>query len=300
MKDSIDLKGVTTALITPFNKGKVDWASFEKLLNFQIEQDLDGFVVNGTTAESPTLHLDEVEKLIKVTKSKIESSGRHRNLIVGTGSNSTEKTIELTKKAEAWGADAALVVTPYYNKPPQRGLVKHFRQVAESVKIPVVLYNVPGRTITNMSTATMVELSKVDNIIGIKEATGDMKFGDEVVKALPQDFVVTSGDDGTFLQLAALGGKGVIGVCSHIIGKQMRELLHRLWEGDKSAITDYDKYKDFISQLYTEANPIPIKMALYLLGVIESPELRSPLVELEASYTESLKVSMQKAGLLNV
>ena len=172
--------GIITALITPFVEGKVDWNSFERLLDFQVEQDIDGFVVNGTTGESPTLSFEEIEKLVNLTRKKIEASGRSRTLIVGTGSNNTAKTIEMTQKAEALGADGALVVTPYYNKPPQRGLVKHFTKVAESTKLPILLYNVPGRTITSMSVETVKELSQVENIIGIKEATGDMKLGEEV------------------------------------------------------------------------------------------------------------------------
>lgn len=217
---------------------------------------------------------------------------------MGTGSNSTVDTITSTQAAAKWGAAAALVVVPYYNKPPQRGLFQHFQKVAECSNLPVILYNVPGRTITKLELATIEELSRLPNIVGIKEASGDLAFGEQVVQACPADFMVTSGDDGTFLDLIPRGSKGVISVASHILPKQFADWCRRAREKDSSARQEFTKYIDLNNYLYVEANPIPIKMALHLMGLIESPELRLPLVQLSEPYKTELKNKMLAVGLL--
>lgn len=286
-----DLSGVFTALITPFKNGDIDWASLKRLLKFQ--EDVTGFVVSGTTGESPTLTDDEKKKLFDFVRAETG-----KPIIMGTGSNSTSDTIEATQAAAKWGADAALVVVPYYNKPPQRGLFQHFQKVSECSNLPVILYNVPGRTITKLELDTIKELSHLPNIVGIKEATGDIEFGGEIAKACGADFLVTSGDDGTFLDLVPRGGRGVISVASHIMPKQFSDWCKRARAGDASARKEFQKYEELNNYLYVEANPIPVKMALKLMGLIESAELRLPLVQLNEPATAELKNKMLAVGLL--
>lgn len=290
-----DFSGVFTALITPFKKGEIDWASFKKLLKFQMDGGVNGFVVSGTTAESPTLTSEEKKKLFEFVKG--ETGGRVP-IVMGTGSNSTADTIVSTQAAAAWGADAALVVVPYYNKPPQRGLFAHFQKVAECSKLPVILYNVPGRTITKLELETIAELSRLPNVIGIKEATGDLEFGQAVSRACGPDFMLTSGDDGTFLDLIPRGSKGVISVASHIMPKEFSNWCARARKGDVVPSQEFSKYEELNNYLYVEANPIPIKMAAHLMGLIESPELRLPLAQLAEPYTNELRAKMKQADLL--
>lgn len=290
-----DLSGVLTALVTPFKNGEIDWPSFKKLLRFQLDGGVQGFVVSGTTGESPTLSKDEKKKLFDFVKT--EAAGQ-ATLVMGTGSNSTSETVAATRAAAEWGADAALVVVPYYNKPPQRGLFQHFQKVAESSDLPILLYNVPGRTITKLELNTIVELSKLKNVVGIKDATSDMELGRNQVLECDKDFMIVSGDDGTFIDLTAIGGQGVISVASHILPKEFSSWCSRARKGDKAPREEFMKYNDLNNYLYVEANPIPIKMALHLMGLIESPELRLPLVQLSEPYTAELKNKMKAVGLL--
>ncbi|MGZ3773729.1 MAG: 4-hydroxy-tetrahydrodipicolinate synthase [Pseudobdellovibrionaceae bacterium] len=291
-----NFRGTFTALVTPFKNDKVDFASLDRLLKHQLDNGIDGFVVNGTTAESPTLDSNEVAEIFKHVKN---FCGEATPLIVGTGSNCTAKTIEDSKKAQDMGADAILVVVPYYNKPPQRGLFEHFKSVASSVKIPTVLYNVPGRTITSLASETIQNLSKVSGVIGIKEASGKIDFAQEIIKACGKDFIFLSGDDGSYVEFLGVGGHGVISVASHVIPAQM--VQWKKWVADnqiEKARVDIKKYMNLINLLFVEANPIPVKKALQLMGVIESAELRLPLVELSPEHTENLKMEMKKVGLL--
>lgn len=274
--------GVITALVTPFLKGKVDFDSVEKLVKDQLSRGVQGFVINGTTGESPTVTSEERKQLFQYIKKMIP---KKFPLIMGTGSNSTEKTIEESKQAEKIGADAVLVVVPYYNKPPQRGLLEHFTRVADKINIPVILYNVPGRTITTLELETIKKLSEHPNIIGIKEASGNIEFAKQIREACGAEFLLLSGDDGTYDDFVKAGGDGVISVCSHIIPEAMLT---------KKATANLS----LINALFVEANPIPVKKALHLLGIIQSAELRLPLVELSARHTETLKSEMKKAGLL--
>lgn len=285
-------EGVITALITPFKNGEVDYGSLKKLLKQQLDQGVDGFVVHGTTAESPTTTDSEKEKIFEFVKSEVAGQVP---LIAGTGTNSTEDTIQRAKRAEKWKADAQLVVVPYYNKPPQRGLFEHFNKVANSVGIPTILYNVPGRTITSLEVDTIVALSENKKIVGIKEATGDIEFGSKIISKVRKDFNVLSGDDKTCMALASKGGKGVIAVVSHLISRKMKETYEKIKSGDRDALENYEKYFSLIDSMYVEANPIPVKYALKKTGILDSEELRLPLVSLSQELRS--KVDEQVKGL---
>lgn len=291
-----NLKGTFTALITPFIGGKIDYKSLDRMIKHQLENGVDGFVVNGTTGESPTLKDTEKVELFTHIRKLV---GTQVPLIMGTGSNDTAKSIEDSQKAEAFGADAILVVVPYYNKPPQRGLYAHFKAIATSVKIPTILYNVPGRTITSLAAETVGDLAKVSGVVGIKEASGKMDVAADIIKACGKDFVMLSGDDGTYVEFLGQGGHGVISVASHVIPKQMVQWRKWALEGQlEKAHTDIAKYMDLINLLFVEANPIPVKKAMQLMGLIDSAELRLPLVELGVEHTEKLKAEMKKVGVL--
>lgn len=288
--------GVISALATPFLNQAVDYPSLEKLVNYQLENGINGFVVNGTTAESPTLSWAEVEKIFQTVK---KVSNGKVPLILGTGSNSTAHTIKTNKKAQDMGADATLVVVPYYNKPPQRGLELHFNQVAENARLPVILYNVPGRTITSMTAQTIKNLSTHKNIIGIKEATGDINFDQEVKNTVDGDFIMLSGDDPTYLPFLKLGGNGIVSVMSNAITGACARWTKLAQAGRwAEAQLDFDRYKDLISMMYVEANPIPVKWMLYKMGIFKSAEMRAPLVSLDEKYFESITAEMKKLELL--
>lgn len=290
-----DFTGVFTALITPFKDGNVDDASLKKLVRFQLDRGVQGFVVNGTTAESPCLSKKEREHVFKIVEAEVAGQAP---LIMGTGSNNTRDTVEATRDAAFLGANAALVVVPYYNKPPQRGLEQHYRTIAEASDIPVILYNVPSRTIAKLELETIVTLSHVKNIIGIKDATGDIDLARKTLSKSKDGFMVTSGDDATYLDLVMEGGHGVISVASHIMPKEFVSWYRKAHATDNGWKADFDKAKSLIDYLYVEANPIPVKMALALMGVIATPEMRLPLTPLIEPFTTELKSRMQKQGLL--
>ncbi|OQW47789.1 MAG: 4-hydroxy-tetrahydrodipicolinate synthase [Proteobacteria bacterium SG_bin7] len=286
-------KGIITAIITPFKKGEIDYSSLRKLIRFQLESGVDGIVVAGTTGESPTLSLEEKEEVFKFIKSEVAGEV---SVIMGTGSNSTKETVSATKKAEKWGADAALVVVPYYNKPPQEGLYQHFEKVAENTRLPIILYNVPGRTVTSLSVETIIRLSEISNVVGIKEATGDIKMTEDILKRATKDFYVLSGDDATYLDLYDVGAEGVISVLSNILPKETKNWAKN--HGKKKVLEEFEDYKKFVNALFAEVNPIPIKMALYWRGLIASPELRLPLVELSENSQALLKKEMKRLEIL--
>ncbi len=287
MKKRID--GVITALATPFNKsGEVCRKSFKRLLKDQLDQGVSGVVINGTTAESPTLDPNEVKMLFGLAKAEIAGA---IPIIVGTGSNSTAATCEFSKKVSGWKPDALLVVVPYYNKPPQRGLVAHFNAVAKASKVPLILYNVPGRTITSLEPVTISELAKNKNIIGIKEATGNMEFLAQVQKVVPKDFILLSGDDGSCVDFCARGGHGVISVSSHVIGKEMKQHI------ENRSVSEYAvKYAEFMKYLYIEANPIPLKAAVHWMGIFSTPAMRLPLATLDERYHKDFKRCLAALG----
>ena len=286
--------GVITALITPFKNGEIDFQSYRKLIHFQLAQGVQGLVVNGTTGESPTLNYNEREKLLEFTLSEV---GNQVPILMGTGSNNTATTIQATQLAEKGGAQGALIVTPYYNKPPQRGLVEHFTKVASLTELPILLYNVPGRTGCSMTAETIAELAQVKNIVGVKEASGDLEFAKKLKSQCPKDFSLISGEDSNFLEFMTLGGVGVISVLSHVLCKQMRELI-RLEKTQAQAREFFQPFAELTKLLFCEANPIPVKAAMKLMGIIESDELRLPLVPLEANNREKLKAELKKVGVL--
>lgn len=278
---TIKFNGAITALVTPFKDGAIDQTSFERLVKMQVQKGIQGFVINGTTAESPTLTLSEVEQLFYQAK----AVATHLPLIVGVGSNSTATTIAQARLAEKWGADAVLVVVPYYNKPPQRGLFEHFKAVADSINIPVILYNVPGRTITSLELDTIVQLSNHPNIVAIKEASGQLEFATRIHQECGSKLQLLSGDDESYEGFLKCGGQGIISVASHLIPEAF-------------VSGKIESYLSLIQACYIEANPIPVKMALHLMGVIESPECRLPLVTALESTRKRLHAELTKHGLL--
>ncbi len=291
------LQGVITALVTPFLDGKLDERSLRRLLQSQVADGADGFVINGTTGESPTLQYDEIERIFEIAK---EETNGEIPILLGTGSNCTRRTVEMTKAASRMGADAALVVTPYYNKPPQRGLVAHFKTVADSCALPLVLYNVPGRTITSLEARTVVELAQHPRIVGIKEASGDMAYFENLKAQLPDDFVLLSGDDLSSVEFCRRGGHGVIAVASHILMMEMKNCIRQARQGLPGAEEEFKKYGSLVRALYTESNPIPVKAAVYLRGLIDSAEMRLPLTTLSEEHLVNLRDEMQKFGKIGV
>lgn len=289
------MAGVVTALATPFKKGAVDYESVKRLVVHQMNHGIQGFVVNGTTAESPTLEQNEVEKIFKLVK-KISDGAVP--VLIGTGSNSTKETIKKTALAKKLGADAALVVVPYYNKPPQRGLIEHYRAVAKAVKIPIVSYNVPGRTVVSMTAETIIELSKIKGVVGVKEASGDLRTLGAVAPEVSKDFLLSSGDDSSAVDFNLIGGHGVISVVSHVIPAEMVGLVKRAQSKDEDAIEKFKKYSELNRLMGVEANPIPVKMALHLMGIFASPELRLPLVTLSDSNKKILKQELENLGVI--
>jgi len=293
---SSNFKGVFTALVTPFKNQKIDYVSLEKLVKQQLAGKIEGFVVNGTTAESPNLNDDEVAELFKKIRTWTKGNVP---LILGTGSNSTEKTVENTKQAGEMGADAALVVVPYYNKPPQQGLYMHFKTVAEASKIPIILYNVPGRTITSLEPETVARLATVKNVVGIKEATGNMDMERNIIEKTSKDFIMLSGDDGTYADFLKNQGHGVISVATHVVPEIFVSITNFARKGQHVESAELlKKYKTLIDLLFIEANPIPVKRALQYMGIIESAELRLPLVEMSVDGSEKLKTEMKNLGLV--
>lgn len=290
------IQGVVSALPTPFLDGKIDFNSLENLVNEQLRNGIHGLVINGTTGESPTLEDSEVEEIFKKVQYTVKDN---IPLILGVGSNNTIKTIKAVKKAKDLGAYAALVVVPYYNKPPQRGLIEHFTQVAAAADIPNIVYNVPGRTITSVSKETILTLSLKNNIIGIKEASGNIEFDRDLKNQLKEAFLFMSGDDGTFLDFMRIGGHGIISVMSNVIPDKNVQ-WYKLAKENKYAEAEKDflKYKNFISQIYVEANPIPIKWMLYRMGIFKSPELRLPLINLSEDHFLSTEKLMKEIGLI--
>ncbi|MBY0384048.1 4-hydroxy-tetrahydrodipicolinate synthase [bacterium] len=281
--------GVYTALVTPFKNGKVDEKSLINLVQQQMKNGVKKFVVNGTTAESPTLSQEESLELLKlVTK----TAGPEATIMFGSGSNNTRKTIDFSLKAMESGAKSLLVVVPYYNKPPQQGLYEHFKTIADAVSVPVLLYNVPGRTITSLELDTIQKLSKIKNIVGIKEATGNVEFGKQIINSCEKSWSVLSGDDETCLDLQKAGGKGVISVCSHIMPQKMSQWF--AGAVDQNDLEDFYGARELIRSLYITSNPIPVKAALQILGIIEQDEMRLPLCRLTAEQKKQLEMALKK------
>jgi len=278
-------KGSIVAIVTPFRKGKVDEKALGELIEWHIAQGTNAIVPCGTTGESATLDYKEHYRVIDFT---VRTVNKRVPVIAGTGANSTDETIEITQQAKKSGADAALLVAPYYNKPTQEGLFRHYRAVAEKVDLPIVLYNVPGRTAVNILPATVARLAEIRNIVAIKEATGDMKVS-EVIRLCGDKLDVISGDDFTTLPLLALGGKGVISVSANVAPKDVSQMCSFWMKGqhDKARAIHY-KLEPLNAAMFIETNPIPVKTALAMMGKIQE-EFRLPLCEMAPANREKLK-----------
>jgi len=261
----LNLGRLLTAMVTPFDeKGEVNYEQAKKLALALLDSGSDGVVVVGTTGESPTLVRDEEIRLFAEVKLAV---GERGTIVAGTGSNNTAEAIATTKEAERIGVDAALLVVPYYNKPTQQGLLEHFRTIARSTNLPCILYNVPSRTITNLSAETVIELSRVDNIIGLKEASGDLGQSAKILDGVQGDFLLYSGNDSDTFPLISLGGYGVISVASHLVGNQIKEMISKAISGEmREAATIHRNLLPLVNALFIVSNPIPIKYALNYVG----------------------------------
>ena len=274
---------------------EVDWDAIKKLVDWHIEQGTNSIVAVGTTGESATLSVAEHAQVISVV---VQQAAGRIPIIAGTGANSTSEAIELTQAAADAGADACLLVTPYYNKPTQEGLYLHYRAIAEAVDIDQILYNVPGRTACDMLPETVLRLSAIDNIVGIKEATGDLERAREIIQQCPEDFAVYSGDDATARQLMLLGGHGDISVTANVAPKLMSEMCAAALSGDAGRAQQLDtKLEGLHSSLFVEANPIPVKWAVAELGLLANA-LRLPMTPLSESHYEVVRAAMLNAELV--
>ncbi|MEE8575137.1 MAG: 4-hydroxy-tetrahydrodipicolinate synthase [Thermodesulfobacteriota bacterium] len=288
-------KGAFTAIVTPFKDGKVDEEALKAHVNRLIENGTDGLVPCGSTGESATLTHAEHNRVIDIT---VETTAGRAPIIAGAGSNSTAETVKLTRHALEAGADAALLITPYYNKPSQHGLYEHYRTVAEAVDIPQILYNVPGRTGVNMLPETVASLSELKNIVGIKEATADMQQISDIIRASADDFCMLSGDDTTVLPFLSIGGHGVISVVANIAAADMSALCRAYLAGDtEKALELHYKLLPLSEAMFVDSNPVPVKTALAILGQI-SEELRLPLVALSSQKRAMVETALRNYGLI--
>lgn len=290
------LQGSLVAIVTPmFEDGRLDISSLNALIDFHVNQGTDGIVIVGTTGESPTVDFDEHCLLIKTAVSQV--NGRVP-VIAGTGANSTKEAIELTQKAKELGVDACLLVAPYYNKPTQEGLYQHFMAVANAVDIPQILYNVPGRTGCDISNDTTLRLAMHKNIVGIKDATGGIERGTDLILRAPKDFAVLSGDDATAMPLMLLGGKGVISVTANVAPKLMHEMCMAAFAGNVILAREINaKLFQLHQKLFVEANPMPVKWVLAQMGLIKTG-IRLPMVQLSTQYHDVLRGACQPANIL--
>ncbi|MBU8902301.1 MAG: 4-hydroxy-tetrahydrodipicolinate synthase [Victivallales bacterium] len=289
----MQLQGVYTALITPFTNGEIDYAKLRELVELQIAGGVDGIVPVGTTGESPTLTFNEHQKLIDEV---IKTTDKRCTIIAGTGANSTAEAIELTKYAKAAGADGSLQVTPYYNKPTQEGLYRHFSTIADASGIPIVLYNVPGRSGVPIAVDTVARLSKNENIVAIKEAAGSAERVSQILDVC--DITVVSGDDALTLPMMSVGAKGVISVASNIIPAEMKAMVDAFAAGNtQKALELHLKYYCFFRDEFIETNPLPIKTAMAMAGIINE-EFRLPLCEISDGSRAKLAASLKRCGII--
>ena len=291
------IQGSIVALVTPmFEDGSVDWKGLEKLVEWHIAQGTNSIVAVGTTGEASTLNMAEHTQVIKEV---IRVANKRIPIIAGTGANSTHEAIELTKEAKELGADAALLVTPYYNKPTQEGLFQHYKAIAEAVDLPIILYNVPGRTGVDMLNETVIRLANVPHIVGIKDATGDVPRGQELLEGLKgTDMVVYSGDDATARELIELGAKGNISVTANIAPKIMSDLCAAALQGEHELAIQHDQQVAKLNNiLFCESNPIPVKWALHEMELIGTG-IRLPLTPLAEQYRTPLREELKAAGII--
>jgi len=290
------ITGSLVAIVTPMlEDGRLDIPRFKALIDWHIAEGTDGIVVVGTTGESPTVGFDEHKELIHVAVA--HAAGRIP-IVAGTGANSTAEAIELTESAKRAGAVACLSVVPYYNKPTQEGLYRHFKAIAEAVDIPNILYNVPGRTVADLANDTTRRLAQIPNIVGVKDATANIERGTDLVKRAPEGFAVYSGDDASGLALMLMGGHGVISVTANVAPRLMHEMCVAALAGElASAREAHYKLLGLHQHLFVEANPIPVKWAVAQLGLIEGG-IRLPLTPLSAQFQEAVREAMREAGVL--
>ena len=290
------IQGSLVAIVTPMHAdGGLDLPGLRKLIDWHIEHGTDGIVIVGTTGESPTVSVDEHCELIRVT---VEHTAKRIPIIAGTGGNSTSEAIELTQYAKQVGADASLLVVPYYNRPTQEGMYQHFKKIAEAVDLPAILYNVPGRTVADMSNETILRLAKIPGIVGVKDATGNIGRGSDLIRLAPSSFAVYSGDDPTAMALMFCGGKGNISVTANIAPRPMHDLCAAAMAGKVTeAIAINNRMLPLHNKLFVEPNPVPLKWAMHELGLIESG-MRLPLVPLNAEHHETVRTALRQSGLL--
>jgi len=291
------IQGSIVAIVTPmFEDGSLDFEGLRALLDWHIAEGTDGVVIVGTTGESPTVTVEEHCELVRVAAQHV--AGRIP-VIAGTGGNSTAEAIELTEFAKQAGVDASLQVVPYYNRPTQEGMAQHFTRIAEAVDLPVILYNVPGRTVADMSNDTIVRLASVPGIVGVKDATGNIARGTELLRAVPKSFAVYSGDDATAMALMFCGGRGNISVTANVAPRAMHELCVAAMAGRVAeAVAINDKLAPLHNKLFVEPNPVPVKWALQQMGKIQAG-IRLPLVTLGAGSHELLRHALRESGVLH-
>ena len=280
-----------TAMVTPFDeRGEVDYAQARKLARALVQSGSDGVLVSGTTGESPTLSVDEKLRLFGEVKDELGGDGA---VVAGTGSYSTKESIELTREAEKVGVDACLLVVPYYNRPTQEGLYRHFSAIAGATGLPCIMYNVPSRTSCNLASDTVIRLSKVGNIVGVKEASADFRQISEIIEGVAEDFLVYSGNDGDTLLLMALGGYGVVGVATHLVGVQIKDMMNKVLAGKtEEAATIHRHLLPLISALFLIANPIPLKYAMNHLG-FRVGGTRLPLCEPDDKTADTIVTALK-------
>ncbi|MGS0764691.1 4-hydroxy-tetrahydrodipicolinate synthase [Syntrophomonas curvata] len=285
-----------TAMITPYDGDlQVDYAKAAELAEYLVNNGTQGIVVSGTTGEAPALSDEEKLRLFAAVKGKM---GKRVPVWAGTGSNDTRHTVELSREAERTGVDGIMLVCPYYNKPSQEGLYRHFRQIAEAVALPILLYNIPGRTGINLLPETVVRLAEIDNIAAIKEASGNLDQVSALINMLPDDMLVYSGDDSLTLPMMALGAQGIVSIASHLIGKQMREMIDAFLNGDVKRAADLHKqFFPIFKGLFITSNPVPLKEALNQLG-LNVGGLRLPLADADASEKKIIRELLLAAKLL--
>lgn len=288
--------GALVAIVTPFIDGEIDEQGLKDLIDFQIENGTHGIIPCGTTGESATIGFDEHKRVIDLT---VKTVAGRVPVVAGTGANNTLEAIELTESAKESGADAVLSVCPYYNKPNQEGMYLHFKEIAEKVDIPMFLYNVPGRTVVSIDPDTVARLAEIDNIIGIKEATGSLEQVSDVIRKCPKDFIVLSGDDFTSMPTVLVGGKGVISVTSNVYPQGMAQMMERALAGDiPGACEMHYRMYDMMKLMFSAPSPAPAKKALQLLGKIKDGGVRLPLAPVSGQVEENLRNELIKLGLL--
>jgi 4-hydroxy-tetrahydrodipicolinate synthase len=286
--------GMLVALVTPFRDGQVDYAAIERLVDWHIEQGTEGLVPVGTTGESPTVDVAEHQKIVKTV---VERSAGRIPVVAGTGANATAEAIHLTRYAKDVGADGSLQVCPYYNKPTQEGLYRHFAAIAEAVDLPMVLYNIPGRTGVSLAPATIARLDQLPQVVAVKEATGSIDQASEILAQC--DLAVISGDDSLTLPLMAVGAQGVISVVGNLVPKDMKRLTDAMLAGDVATAQEaHRRLFPLCRAMFIETNPIPVKTAMKMVGLLESDEKRLPMTDLSPEHAEALKQALEEYGLL--